>query len=419
MIFPSNSNTVEINQENTRMEVQSVRLWRREGKSVSLVAPKPRASALESSLSISEALPEELPAVIAAKCPEESTWEPDAQNPYIGPKAGFSDVIIDSTVGSDLKLELGPYGHLMIPALINGQDIGFWVLDTGASNNVLADWAAEKLGLPTFGEVNDTALGGGLSSSAYVKVQKFTTGPMTITDSVFGVMNLDALWDEPPVAGILGYDFFSRAIIEIISLSDAPTRAFIYDPRSMRLKPVEQATTSQMRSDTASSITYCPLKFIGKTPFLDATVKGKGDALPYRNLMQLDTGAGGTQVLLNAAKARTAGIEPEGGKLDVVAGVGEGASSPEAMEAPIKYVEIGGMQFDGNMVATVLDADIEMSNVASGMLGAGLFEDCRLVIDYSTKQLAVERIQMKQEAKGGLWNQFTTAFDAFRSSTER
>merc|ERR1712048_346048 len=98
------------------------------------------------------------------------------------------------------------------------------------------------------------------------------------------------------LAGILGYAFLSRAIIEIPNDSSGRlglNRAFIYNPQSsIDLEHVKltgaQENGMVAPDDDASKIVYTPLRFISRIPHIEATVKGKCECPPSRNLMFLD-----------------------------------------------------------------------------------------------------------------------------------
>eukprot|EP00746_Dinoflagellata_sp_MGD_P137471 gnl/MRDRNA2_/MRDRNA2_71259_c0_seq2.p1 gnl/MRDRNA2_/MRDRNA2_71259_c0~~gnl/MRDRNA2_/MRDRNA2_71259_c0_seq2.p1 ORF type:complete len:502 (+),score=90.46 gnl/MRDRNA2_/MRDRNA2_71259_c0_seq2:58-1506(+) len=140
MLIPSTTLTTEIDQRQTRGTVRAVRPWRCGGGS----AVTARAAALESALL--DPLPEKAPEDILVELPDESGWEPNVEQPYIGPNYGYNDVTFNTAVSNEIEVDLHPMGQLVIRSLINGKDIGWWMLDTGASCNVMADWAADLLG---------------------------------------------------------------------------------------------------------------------------------------------------------------------------------------------------------------------------------------------------------------------------------
>merc|ERR1712146_603254 len=124
--------------------------------------------------------------------------------------------------------------------------------------------------------------------------------------------------DGPKFAGILGYDFFSRAVIEIQiqdrggSFGFNKRRAFIYDPRKAMDAGDTRAYPSgaEAASGIVSKPTYSPLRFVSRTAFLEASVKGECESPASRNLMLLDLAGGATDLIFNAQRARVAGVAP-------------------------------------------------------------------------------------------------------------
>merc|ERR1712032_289585 len=110
--------------------------------------------------------------------------------------------------------------------------------------------------------------------------------------------------------------------------------------------------------------------------------------------MFLDTGAGGN-LIFNMEKARIAGVMASDNSnvrnnTSVMVGVGDGGYRIQVNEAPIQYVDIGGVQFDSQGITTrLVECDIDLSNVANGVLGSKLFQNCRVVVDYQKKRLGV------------------------------
>jgi len=329
------------------------------------------------------------------KCEDGPIWRLTDGEAYAGPRAGYNDTTFDATVSSEITFEVSPGGQLCIPARINGQFMGPWVLDTGASGNVVTKSVAEKLGLKPFGEESISVVGG-FSKGSFVQVENFTAGPMTVSNSVFAVMDV-----RDDIAGIVGYEFFSRVILQIDNdvgpFGANKRRAFIHDPRNF----VDLASDGgDGPRDLPAKLAYAPLVFISRLPHVEAIVKAKGNFSASRNLMMFDLGAGGYSLFFNKAKAHAKGIYDDATKMRQVDGVrNAGGDIVQAMDFAIDYVDIGGVRVSGRKTtATLLDTEIDVSTRSNGILCMKLLYNCQIVIDYQRRQIGITKISVARSA---------------------
>ena len=116
----------------------------------------------------------------------------------------------------------GAYGQLIfVEPLINGKDVGFFLLDTGASGLAISPRVGTALGLRQIGKIAIVGAGGSAGSKVY-KAQTLRLGPMAFDEPVFDAFEgLDATLDNLSqalgfkVAGICGFDLFTRASVAI------------------------------------------------------------------------------------------------------------------------------------------------------------------------------------------------------------
>jgi len=172
--------------------------------------------------------------------------------------------IFDFSAGNEITLRQTQAGQLLVPATINGQDVGYWMLDTGASINVMSESVQRCLGLEKLGEANATVIGG-LAGAKFVMVNSFTAGPMTMHNQTFAV--IDSNYGQVvglEVAGLLGYEFLMRVVFEVQNYGDDVSginkrRGFIYNPKI----PIDWQGLSEV-----------DLKFVSNNPYIEATVQG-------------------------------------------------------------------------------------------------------------------------------------------------
>lgn len=106
-------------------------------------------------------------------------------------------------------------GHMYIDLQINGSEPLHFVFDTGAAANLMAEKAANALGIKASGSQSVQ----GASGSTTIKstnVQEMTIEGVTFKNSNFLVMNIDHLSDEDhPLSGIIGAVVLNRFVVEI------------------------------------------------------------------------------------------------------------------------------------------------------------------------------------------------------------
>lgn len=79
-----------------------------------------------------------------------SKWKKQRQNPSF---ANRGSVRFDESERAEVKIEKARSSHVLVRPLIDGVDVGPFILDTGASGLVISSKAAAELDLHAFGEV--------------------------------------------------------------------------------------------------------------------------------------------------------------------------------------------------------------------------------------------------------------------------
>ena len=88
--------------------------------------------------------------------------------------------------GAEVRVEKARSSHVLVRPLINGIDVGPFILDTGASGLVISKNAAEKLRLRAFGEVFVSGVAGKVPCQ-FRRADTLSLGPVIIDDPVFMV----------------------------------------------------------------------------------------------------------------------------------------------------------------------------------------------------------------------------------------
>jgi hypothetical protein len=144
-------------------------------------------------------------------------------------------------VGDEKSVELEVFaaktGHLFVKPTINGQDGGWWFLDTGAGINCIDKKLAEQLKLPVLREGKASGMGGE-ADTRYFSIDTLSLGPALLEGSEAIELDLSALGGllGTKVNGIIGYDTFFAGVFEI---DHRAGKAWIHDPKSYELKDAQ------------------------------------------------------------------------------------------------------------------------------------------------------------------------------------
>jgi hypothetical protein len=135
---------------------------------------------------------------------------------------------------SPIKVKRAPTGHVLVRPKINGQDLGWFIFDTGAGGaTILHSGALAKLKLSPLGALPVSSFLGS-SRSRLLRGESLQLGPLTIMEPLFTEMDLGFL--RTPLAeeimGIVGYDVLSRCVAEIRLAKDDIR---LHDPKHFAL----------------------------------------------------------------------------------------------------------------------------------------------------------------------------------------
>jgi predicted aspartyl protease len=254
-------------------------------------------------------------------------------------------------------------GHIIVHPTVQGKDVGWFLLDSGAGGMVIDPKVAEELGAKKFGELNVGGVGG-VTQSGFYTVKGFSLGPATVGEMNFIGLDLSQIgmiFGEK-IAGIVGFDFFRRATVEV-DLVDG--RVAVYSPHAYG----------------NSRAKWERLVLDGRHPTIPAEFEG------HKGQFRLDTGANGTVTfnaptverlkLLEERQVRDTGLAGVGGMIWVKTG-------------KLKYFLLGGKRFEEieTTFATEKQGIFGMDFLA-GNIGQDLLKPFRVVLDYPNERLAL------------------------------
>jgi hypothetical protein len=211
-------------------------------------------------------------------------------------------------------------GHIIVHPLINGKDVGWFILDSGADIVVVDKVVADNLNLPKVGRLPLVGVGG-IEEQPFRTVSELKLGPATLDGTQCAEMDLAPYSKvfQVEIAGIIGFDLFRRSIISVDL--DKPAVS-IFDPSTFKL-PEGQWT---------------PTKFSTGNIALQARMEGG-----RTGWFRLDTGANGT-VQFHAPFVRKEHLLDNRNTTDVEEG-GAGGSS-HGKKGTIDWFELAGHRFE-------------------------------------------------------------------------
>jgi hypothetical protein len=276
------------------------------------------------------------------------------------------DTSFDPTAPALVPVRRGPdfspgvRGHSFVQARVDGQDGGWWLVDSGADGMLIDEALADRLGMPVLGENRSVGADGQPRRATWRRGHSFSVGRLTYRDPVFLAVDMAGATAPPGErrSGVIGYDVFARAVAEYGG--DGASFA-LCDPRLYR---------------PARAIAWQPLDFIDQTPAVPARIEGN-----RAGLFQIDTGAGGSvdfyqqfvaaNRLLEGRETREVQSSGAGGTFSMRAG-------------RIGWIALGGRRFANEEVGFRTSAGRD----GAGVIGRGLLRPFRTIFDYPHRRIA-------------------------------
>ncbi|MBL9149840.1 MAG: retropepsin-like domain-containing protein [Phycisphaerae bacterium] len=208
----------------------------------------------------------------------------------------------DRSLPNEIASEWGRRGaFILVHPWLNGRDVGWFILDTGASGSTISADAAAAAGLAAIGKTviagPTTAAASPIESTVY-RCDALRLGPLTLQGLSMTGLDVEHASGTfgRPIAGILGQNVFTSAIVEL----DGPARA-------VRLHAVDDV-------HPLDGATIVPIEMRRGLPHVRASFSQVRDAL-----FLLDTGANvGVHVAAEAverdALQEARGITIDGGQ---------------------------------------------------------------------------------------------------------
>jgi hypothetical protein len=300
----------------------------------------------------------EIHAVHAAPSTGQDLFRPALEPPH--------DLKFDAATPATFEVKQAPSGHLFVRPKVNGQEVGWFALDTGSAGMTIAPAVADRLGMPAFGKV----VYGGAGKLAVGKLHEgktFQLGSVTLDGGIYlelpqafcdamkRLMNLE-------IVGTCGYDLLSRVVLEL-DLKNSTAACF--EPAGYKLSKGD----------------WEPLAFNQKVPCVRVKFEGGRE-----DLFQLDTGAGANVLFHASAVEKFKLLDGRATKPIKVGGVG---GTLDARYGPLGWFEVGGQRLE-RLPAIYLarhEGALDQTYVA-GTFGSGILKGMKIVFDYPHRRIA-------------------------------
>jgi hypothetical protein len=288
------------------------------------------------------------------------TPPPDLEPVTIGGPDGSRETHVESEASPDVELTPGGTALLVRP-LVNGVDVGWFVLDTGASGMLISSDAAEMAGLSPIGT---TRLHDGSVTTVFLG-ETFQLGPLTLrgtkyagADFPYGKMTFGR-----PVQGFCGYDVLAQTIFE---LDVAQGRVGIYDPATYTL---DGGQWQELILDHNLPHAWC--RFEGG----------------HDGLFLLDAGYDGSVQLFQHVVEQYGMLAGRRTRARTVLFFG---SQTVVRQGPLEWFEIGSTRLENveTHFATSPNRLYPGSAQTSGIVGVDLMRRFRVVFDYAHHRVA-------------------------------
>ncbi|MEW6745362.1 MAG: aspartyl protease family protein [Planctomycetota bacterium] len=294
--------------------------------------------------------------VQAASRPEEDPFTASPRLP--------DDTEFDPDMEARIEAKKTATGHLLVRPLLEGEEIGWVVLDTGAGSMVIDDDVGDELGLPSFGKVGATGVGGTVMT-VFREAAAIQLGPLTFDGPIYFIeLDLDPLGQAmgEKLAGICGYDLLSRAVVTIDVVTP---RISIHDPESYEL----------------AGGTWEPLTIMGRIPCVRARFEGDREGL-----FRIDTGSANSVDFHGGAVEKFKLLENRSTTPITLGGVG---GTIRSEMGTLDWFELARHRFEKPTVTFARAGDGAFTDrLTLGTIGGRFLAPFTMVLNYPARKVA-------------------------------
>ncbi len=289
------------------------------------------------------------------------------------PQARSADLhFLSGRAALGIPFEVGGSNHIFIQARLNGSKPSWFILDTGAATSMIDVRLADRLGLKVQGKLEGRRSGDRSIDVGLVKNVIFGFPGVEAANQSTGTIQLqssDALLGRT-ISGLLGYDFFSRFVVEI-------------DYTAKKINPSDPKSY-QYRGNGES----IPITVDGNVPYIRARI-----TLTERDTVQgkffIDTGTSYFLELNRSFIERNKLLAP----LPQTINPPSSATSQDAQVLIVrgKRLQVGRFIIKNPVVRlSKATSGVEANPDQDGIIGGELLRRFKVTLDYSRQQLMLE-----------------------------
>jgi hypothetical protein len=238
---------------------------------------------------------------------------------------------------------------------VNGGAPVWFILDSGASANVVDKGHCQSFGVTISGGRKGSGAGAGTVDFLFAKDVRYDVGELALQVDQSYAIDLSGIATpkDRKLAGLLGYDFLQRYVVAI---DYQKSLLSVYDPKTY---------VYQGKGDSL------PLTFQKKLPYLKGAIQVPGNRATADREWLVDTGSGDT--VNDELFARSTGPKHE-----ITGGKGLGQEF-RVVQATADRVDLGRYHFR------------ELPGVSGGMkIGGGILRHFTVVFDYPKQRMILE-----------------------------
>ena len=262
---------------------------------------------------------------------------------------------------------------IIVKVQVNNSKPLSFILDTGASSSVINESRAKELGLKLEGGAEATTGGGSIEASFAKGVSLRLSGVELsgVTLAAIRLSGLEAGFGQN-VDGILGYEIFNRYVVEIDYISHT---VVFHEPKTY------------LYTGKGSVI---PITLIEATPFIRTKVMQRSTKAVEGNFL-FNTGGVGPLLFSASFATKNKILEHSTKALKITTGAIL-ANQTTARVARIKQLQLGRFIINNPFVNFSQNTQgTETGTDDNGFIGAEILRRFKIIVDYSRKQVILER----------------------------
>jgi hypothetical protein len=257
------------------------------------------------------------------------------------------------------------FGYLFVKPKLDGKDEGWWFLDTGAEIMVIDPAVARAHKMKVVGKDSVSGVVASITTN-FSKGVKFNLGPVTIENSSYMEFDMKPFSDALGIklAGICGYDFICRAVLDI-------------DPKKATI-----GVLPPRLNNLPEGSNWTPFLFHGNIPSLICNFEGDKSGL-----FSLDTGSGSTVDFFSPCVKKFDLLRDR--KVENVMTGGAGGAA-ESKTGVLDWFQFGPKKFELPIVGFQITTKGGFASpYAEGNIGMGFMAKFRMILDYNASRLVL------------------------------